>query len=413
MAELAKPNKGMLLRWLWLSEKQSVRPSVKIRLFRELGGIEEIYMADKKNLSAFNIGSKKELQLLLDKNLKRAEEILCVCNEKNIKILNFSDENYPNELKRAYDPPLTLYLRGREIDLNSMFLLTIAGTRSASNYGIALAESLGRDAALSGTVLVSGLTRGIDERSAEACIDYGGSCIGVLGTVIDSSDSKGFYDKIMRNGLLVSEYAPGAKTLAANFRARNRILAGLSSALCIVEAPEKSGALLLADETLSQGKEIFVCPSNFGSKSGAGSNALLKDGASLLSSFWDIIEEFKELYPNQLKMKPESEFPTSESLDLKTKLPNKTANREPSFDKSVDKAKSEAYIELRGQLEKLPELQLKIVSALGNDSVHIDEISDRLGVPVYKITAELTLMQIKGLVKREHGNRYKLNVVYK
>lgn len=112
-------------------------------------------------------------------------------------------------------------------------------------------------------------------------------------------------------------------------------------------------------------------------------------------------------------MKPESEFPMSESLDLKTKPPNKTANREPSFDKSVDKAKSEAYIELRGQLEKLPELQLKIVSALGNDSVHIDEISDRLGVPVYKITAELTLMQIKGLVKREHGNRYKLNVVYK
>ena len=107
-----------------------------------------------------------------------------------------------------------------------------------------------------------------------------------MGTVIDSSDSKGLYDKIMRNGLLVSEYAPGAKTLAANFRARNRILAGLSSALCIVEAPEKSGALLLADEALSQGKEIFVCPSNFGSKSG-GSNALLKDGASLLSSFWD------------------------------------------------------------------------------------------------------------------------------
>jgi len=117
MAELAKPNKDMLLRWLWLSEKQGVRPSVKIRLFRGLGGIEEVYRADKKVLSVLNIGSKKELQLLLDKNLKRAEEILCVCNEKNIKILNFSDENYPNELKRAYDPPLTLYLRGREIDL--------------------------------------------------------------------------------------------------------------------------------------------------------------------------------------------------------------------------------------------------------------------------------------------------------
>lgn len=413
MAELAKPNRDELLHWIWLSEKQSIRPSTKIRLFRELGGIEEIFSADKKTLSALNIGSKKEIETLLDKSLERAERILAICENRGIRLLNYSEKSYPNELKRAYDPPLTLYLRGEKIDFNSMFLLTIAGTRSASDYGLALAEGLGRSAALSGTVLVSGLGRGIDERSAESCIACGGICIGVLGTAIDSSDGKEIYDKIMQKGLVVSEYAPLSRTLPANFRARNRILAGLSSALCVVEAPEKSGALLLADEAISQGKEVFVCPSNFGSKSGAGSNALLKDGANLLSSFSDIIEEYKELYPNQLKESIEAEISVTKSSDSKAEVPEKTLNKEHFCDKSVDKAGGGAYIELREQLEKLPELQLKIVSALGSESVHIDDISDRLGIPVYKITAELTLMQIKGLVVRENSNRYKLNVVYK
>lgn len=412
MAELNKLGRNELLRWVWISDKQSVRPSTKIRLFRESGGIEEIFNADKKTLSALNIGSKKEIDFLLDKSLERAERILTICEEKGIRLLNYSEEDYPNELKRAYDPPLTLYLRGEKIDFNSMFMLTIAGTRSASNYGLALAEGLGRSAALSGMVLVSGLGRGIDESSAKSCIACGGICIGVLGTAIDSNDSKGLYDKIIQKGLVVSEYAPLSRTLPANFRARNRILAGLSSALCIVEAPEKSGALLLADEAISQGKEVFVCPSNFGSKSGEGSNALLKDGANLLSSFSDIIEEYKELYPNQLKS-IEAEISLTKNSDYRGVVSEKTAKKEHSCDKSVDKAGGGAYIELREQLKKLPELQLKIVSALGNESVHIDDISDRLGIPVYKITAELTLMQIKGLVKRENSNRYKLNVVYK
>lgn len=176
-------------------------------------------------------------------------------------------------------------MRGREIDLNSMFLLTIAGTRSASTYGIALAESFGRDAALSGTVLVSGLTRGIDERSAEACIGYGGSCIGVLGTVIDSSDSKGLYDKIIRNGLLVSEYAPGAKTLAANFRARNRILAGLSSALCIVEAPEKAELCCLQMRRYHRVKRFLSALQISGQKAGRGQTLCLKTAQAFSAHF--------------------------------------------------------------------------------------------------------------------------------
>lgn len=413
MAGIVRPTREEFLHWIWLSEKQGIRPSSKIKFFRELGGIEGIFNADKKTLSALNIGSEKEARTLLDKSLEKAEEILKICESKDIRLLNYSEEAYPEELKRAYDPPLTLYLRGEEIDFNSSFLLTLAGTRSASDYGMALAESLGRDAALSGVVLVSGLGRGIDEKSAETCIAHGGVCIGVLGTAIDAYEGKGLYDEIMRRGLILSEYAPLVRTLPANFRARNRILAGLSSALCIVEAPEKSGALLLADEAISQGKEVFVCPSNFGSKSGAGSNALLKDGASLLSSFRDIIDEFREQYPKQFKESDGAEFSMPKLSNAKSKAPVKAANRGRLVDKGVDKAGEGAYIELREQLNRLPELQLKIVSALGSESVHIDEISDRLEEPVYKITAELTLMQIKGLVKRENGNRYKLNVVYK
>lgn len=412
MAGLGNPDIKKLLLWAWLSDKQSIRPLTKIRLFGELGGIEEIFRADKRALSSLNIASEREVNALLDKSLERAEKILYVCESNGMRLLNYSDDSYPNELKRAYDPPLTIYLKGQEIDFNSMFLLTIAGTRSASDYGLDLAEKLGEAAALSGTVLVSGLTRGIDEQSAESCIDCGGVCVGVLGTPIAESDEKRLYYKITQKGLLISEYSPIAMTVPANFRARNRILAGLSSALCIVEAPEKSGALLLADEAASQGKEVFVCPSNFGSKSGAGSNNLLKDGASIIGSFSDITETYIEFYPNQLKENTQKIFESKYAVS-NTKGSEKAADKDESCCKGVDKEADGAYIELREQLKKLPELQLKIISALGNESAHIDEISEKTGVPVYKINAELTLMQIKGLVIRENSNRYRLNVVYK
>lgn len=402
-----------LLYWLWLSAKLGVRPSVKMKLFRELGGVAEIFHTERSAFDTLNIGSQKERGALSDKSLMAAEDILRACEEKNISVINFTDEGYPDELRRAYDPPLTLYARGRQIDFNSMFLLTIAGTRSASDYGIKLAAQLGRNAALSGSILVSGLTRGIDEKSAAAFINAGGVCAGVLGTAIDAGDSGGLHEMVLQKGMLISEYPPGARTLPANFRARNRLLAGLPAALCVVEAPEKSGALLLADEAISQGKEVFVCPSNFGSVSGAGSNSLLKDGANLLSSFWDITDGYRELYPEQLRARPEKELSRADIADPVSSASADMRDKSKRREKSVDKAESGAYIELREQLDGLPELQLRVISALGKESLHVDDIADKLEIPIHKISAELTLMQIKGLVKRENGNRYRLNVVYK
>ncbi len=235
-------------------------------------------------------------------------------------------------------------------------------------------------------------------------------CIGVLGTAHEEQESELSYD-VAQHGALVSEYAPGTRSLKSFFRDRNRISAGLSVAAVAVEAPEKSGTLLFAAEALEQGKEIFAVPGNADAAGCRGTNALLKEGAKLATCGWDVLRGFRTLFPDKLRPAEEeknaAETPAPPAAPVPSAGPEGAA---ASAQKEIDKEKGAGYIDLRDQLAALSETQLKIVSAIGKEPTHIDDIVEKTGLGAATVLTQLTVMTVKGIVRRVPGNRVALNV---
>jgi len=202
----------------------------------------------------------------------------------------------PPLLAAIHDPPPGLFLRG-EVDpaVLSEPAVAIVGARACSGYGASVARMLGRELASSGVVVVSGLARGVDAEAHRGALDAGGTTVGVLGCGIDRDYPAAHAElarRIAATGLVVSEYAPGVEPRPWRFPARNRIIAGLCAATVVVEARDRSGALITADLALEEGREVFAVPGEIGSALSAGTNALLKLGASPLTSADDVLAAF-------------------------------------------------------------------------------------------------------------------------
>ena len=212
------------------------------------------------------------------------------------RFLPRSAPEFPPLLRAIHDPPAGLFLRGAlEPELLSRPAVAIVGARASSGYGSSVARSLGRELAAAGLVVVSGLARGIDAEAHRGALDAAGTTVAVLGCGIDR-DYPAAHAELARRvadaGLIVSEYAPGVEPAPWRFPARNRIVAGLCSATVVVEARERSGALITADLALEEGREVFAVPGEITSSLSAGTNALLKLGAALLTSAADVLASF-------------------------------------------------------------------------------------------------------------------------
>jgi DNA processing protein len=202
----------------------------------------------------------------------------------------------PPLLAAIHDPPPGLFLRG---DADAALLeqpsVAIVGARQCSGYGASVARMLGRELAAAGLVVVSGLARGVDAEAHRGALDAGGATVAVLGCGIDHDYPAAHAElarRIAATGLVVSEYAPGVTPAAWRFPARNRIIAGLCTATVVVEARERSGALITADLALEEGREVLTVPGEIGSALSAGTNALLKLGAAPLTSVDDVLEVY-------------------------------------------------------------------------------------------------------------------------
>ena len=179
----------------------------------------------------------------------------------------------------------------------------MVGTRDCSPYGVACARKLGHGLAKGGAVVVSGLAAGVDAEASRAAILAGGFAVGVLGNGIDvvyPYSSGSLYESIGVAGTLISEYPPGTRPLGTNFPARNRIISGLCVATVVVEAPEKSGALITAETALEQGRDVFAVPGPIDAKNSVGCNRLIRDGAGLVSDAWDILREYESRFPGKI-----------------------------------------------------------------------------------------------------------------
>jgi DNA processing protein len=225
-----------------------------------------------------------------------AERFRDVFEAQGFRFVGRSEPAFPRLLRELHDPPPGLFLRGSGgVELLSQPAVAIVGARMCSSYGSQVARLLGRELAAAGLVVVSGLARGVDGEAHRGALEAGGATIGVLGCGIDR-DYPAAHAHLARGicgaGLVVSEYAPGVEPAPWRFPARNRIIAGLCQATVIVEARERSGALITADFALEAGREVFAVPGEITSTLSAGTNALLRVGAAPLTCAADVMEPF-------------------------------------------------------------------------------------------------------------------------
>ncbi|MEX2212179.1 MAG: DNA-processing protein DprA [Gaiellaceae bacterium] len=217
-------------------------------------------------------------------------------HERGLRFVGRSEEDFPSLLRAIHDPPVGLFVRGAAApELLARPAVAIVGARACSSYGSSVARTVARELAAAGLVVISGLARGIDGAAHRGALEAGGLTLAVLGCGIDRdypASHRELARGIAERGLIVSEYAPAVEPAPWRFPARNRIIAGLAAATVVVEARERSGALITADFALEEGREVFTVPGEITSSLSKGTNALLRIGATPLTSAADVLEVF-------------------------------------------------------------------------------------------------------------------------
>lgn len=285
-------------------------------------------------------------------------------NNEGIRKIIISESDYPTKLKEIHDPPSALYVRGNFIKEDEI-AIGIVGTRNYTNYGKQITYDIAGSLTEAGITIVSGLAKGIDTFAHKAVLERKGRTIAVLGSANDSSSvypscNRKLADKITQNGAVISEYPPGTKSERWFFPQRNRIISGLSLGVLVIEAPEKSGALITAMQAVEQNREVFAIPGSVYSKNSVGTNRLIQMGAKLVTRANDILEE----------------------LNLPI-LEEKRKSFEPET--------------------KEEEILLNII---GKEPIHIDEIIKQSKLDTRIVGSALMMLELKGVIKSSGGGYY-------
>lgn len=287
-----------------------------------------------------------------------------------LKIVPLHSPNYPENLRHIPDPPAVLYVRG-ELDAADSFAVAIVGTRACTHYGRQAAESIAVELASMGITVVSGLARGVDAAAHKGALMGNGRTIAVIGSGharIYPAEHASLADKIAASGAVLSEYPTFVQPAPRNFPVRNRIISGLSLGAVVVEAAERSGALITARLALEQGREVFAVPGNITARTSDGPNRLIREGAKAVMSAQDVLEEI--------------------APEIKGMMRQET----------VRKA-AEAKLNLEPY-------ERRIYETLSHEPLHVDEITLATALPQPKISMGLFNLEMKGLAKELPGKLY-------
>ncbi|MGB9663770.1 MAG: DNA-processing protein DprA [Ignavibacteria bacterium] len=299
--------------------------------------------------------------------LKNSEYQIGLLEKYQTQIITFWDDEYPYYLRKIYDPPVFLFIKGelKKEDENS---IAIVGTRNPTHYGKKITEKITAELVDYGITIVSGLARGIDTIAHSTAIQKKGRTIAVLGSGLDviyPAENKKLFNLISQNGCVVSEYLFGTKPDAMNFPRRNRIISGLSLGSLIVETDTTGGAMLTAKYALDQNREIFAIPGNVDSKQSRGTNYLIQSGeAKLVTSAEDIVVEFGEKFIKKENKQKEIDF---SSLNI---------------------------------------FENKIYSAIGSEPIHIDLLAEKVQLTTSECLVHLLSLEFKGLIKSFPGKYF-------
>ena len=339
--------------------------AVRMRaLISYFDSLEDAWNAPSEQLVEAGLSAKLAESIASMRKSVDFERLMAQMEKLSVTALTWDDELYPPRLKEIEQPPPVLFVRG-EIIPEDHYAVAIVGTRQITSYGRQITEDLASFLAGQGVTVVSGLARGVDAVAHSAALRAGGRTLAVLGSGVDKiypPEHLQMAEKMMKQGAVISDYALGTPPDASNFPPRNRIISGLSMATVVIEAGETSGALITAEFAAEQGREVFAVPGNILAPQSKGTNKLIQTGAHPLLSPQDLVQA--------LNLTRSGEF------------------------KAARKALPADAVEAQ------------LLGALGAEPVHVDAIRNQTGLPIEKVSATLTLMELKGMVRQVGGMNY-------
>lgn len=354
--------------WLTLSMVPGVGPLLRRDLLERFGCAQAILDAAPSELREVpRLGPKlcnalcnAQRDIDVDSELQR-------CQQHGIDLLTQETQQYPDPLSQIPDPPAVLFSRGSFLPQDEM-AIAIVGTRHASHYGRTQARRLAAGLSRAGLTIVSGLARGIDTEAHQACLDANGRTIAVLGSGllnIYPAENKPLAERVVLNGALVSESATLSKPSRGSFPRRNRIVTGMSLGVIVVEAGDRSGALISARLSMEQGREVFAVPGPVDSRTSRGCHQLIRDGAKLVEGPDDVLEELG-----------------------------------PMFQTAVDRDGREVHHPAELQLNEQEKL---VLDAILNRPTTIEEVVEGCGLPVHRVLSTVSVLEMRRLIRRLGG----------
>ncbi len=354
------------LYWIGFNLVKGVGPSRIRLLLGHFGSLDKAWAASRSELIDAGMSSKLAACIARLRIETDLDQVCRRLQEEGVCVVCWEDADYPRRLREIDQPPPVLYYRGK-FSTEDMWAVAVVGTRRATSYGRQVAAELGAFLANNGVTVVSGLARGIDTIAHSAAMSAGGRTLGVLGCGVDyiypPENRRLAIDMVESGrGMLISDYPVGTLPEGPNFPPRNRIISGLSLAVVVIEAGERSGALITANFALEQGREIFAVPGNITAPQSVGTNRLICNGAHPYIRPPDVLEILEWVrvvqYPERKRSVPD------------------------------------------------PGVEQSIYALLQTEAFHLDELSIKLALPVDKVSGSLTKMELKGLVRRTDGMKY-------
>ena len=363
---------------LALAEAPGLGPVSLRELIDESGSARELLRRARRSRPPFAPTVRRRLAGVRPVSVEQVRKLA----HRGIRLLAYGSDAYPERLNHLYDPPVLLYLRGSLdlVDRRSRGIVAIVGTRRATPYGRRMAREIAAGLAEAGWAVVSGMARGIDGEAHAAALDAGGATIGVLGSGLNfayPAAHRPLYRRMVRSGLLVSEFAPSTPPAPGLFPRRNRIIAALAKAVVVVQAPARSGALITADHALDLGRDVLAVPGPVGLEPSVGTHHLLRDGAAVATCAADVLDQIKGPYGDAVSGQPESR--------------SKGGERE-----------QEAEIRLRGSAGR-------VLERLSTGPANADELVRASTRPVPEALAMLGSLELEGILQRQGDGRYVLS----
>ncbi len=350
--------------WVGFNLVKGIGPVRLEKLLNYFGDIRTAWLARSYQLQAAGLNKKLLNRLIEVRNQVSLDKLEQHILNQGIQVLTWDDPDYPERLRQIAQSPYIMYIKG-ELLAEDIWAVAIVGTRRYSAYGRQVTEVLSHTLARHGITIISGLARGIDGIAHQAALAAGGRTIAVLGNGLDiiyPPEHRNLANEISRQGVLISDYPLGTPPDGSNFPPRNRIISGLSKVIVVIEAGERSGALITASYAADQGKEVFAVPGKISAPSSKGSNLLIKQGAHPLLDPQDVLDIL-----NMSLLKEQREV-------------RKTLPSDPK--------------------------EAALYQVVGDEPLHVDEICTQVKMPIEEVTSTLALMELKGMVRKTFGMKY-------